>query len=170
MDGDTSQAKLSIDGEAFRDCIGCSFPEIVLYIGNKPEFSVDMCSKGVLAVPELILLNGNHWRKIFTIFAKLTSPHDDWRTYRDDALLHQREAICFSGKLVDSATIHLIAGKASWVQLALDMEEFQPLDKEQRVWMNGNIICTPYFDYRQFPNALIGIVKQKILERFNSLD
>lgn len=171
MSNDTSQARLPVHGDFIKDCIGSIAPDIVLYIGNRPEFSVDFCGENVLSVPELISLNGNHWRKIFTIFEKLTSSDANWRVYRDRFLLHHREAICFSNKLVDSATIHLVAGKASWAHLELDMNEFQPLDAEQRVWIKGNMICTPYFDYRQFPNALIDLVHQhmhKLLEKHKS--
>ncbi|WP_372742431.1 hypothetical protein [Neptunomonas sp.] len=180
MSTDTSQNQSAGSADHLNDCLGSTTAQIVLYIANRPVLSSAMHRGGVFSAAELISLNGNHWRKILTIFAKLASPDGDWRAYRDHALLHQREAICFSGKLVESATIHLVAGKASWAHLGLDMEEFQPLkesqrikesqpikefqplDAEQRVWISGNIICTPYFDYRQCPNALIGIVQQRI--------
>ncbi|WP_423804110.1 DUF6942 family protein, partial [Neptunomonas phycophila] len=32
---------------------------------------------------------------------------------------------------------------------------FTALDAEERAWYKGNILLTPYPDYRQFPNRLI---------------
>ena len=140
---------------------------IVLYIVNQPVLSSDMNNDGLLSVSELISLNGNHWRKILTIFAKLTSVDDDWRTYRDHCLLHKKEALCFSAGLLESASFHLIAGKVSWEYLGVDIKEFQALDAGQRLWVKDNVMCTPYFDYRQFPNALIEVARARIFTQLN---
>ncbi|RTE65998.1 hypothetical protein EH243_09965 [Amphritea opalescens] len=53
----------------------------------------------------LCSLNGNHWRKILIILAKLQAPDQDWRTYRDQQLLQQREAICFGTQLCSQRPI-----------------------------------------------------------------
>ena len=149
----------------FRDCLGSKAATIILYTANRPLLPSAMDCGGALSVPELITLNGNHWRKILSIFAKLTSPDDDWKTYRDHYLLQEREVICFADSLQESAALHLIAGKASWELLGMDMAEFQALDVEQRLWVNGNVMCTPYFDYRQFPNTLIEVARAQIFKK-----
>lgn len=100
-------------------------------------------------------LNGNHWRKILIIFAKLQCPNDDWRSYRNQKLLQQHEAIIFEDQLLPGNQLHIIAGKASWERLRLDTEQFLPLEESNRLLQQGNIILTPYPDYRQFPNQLI---------------
>ncbi len=171
MSIDTSQNQSAASDDplkgGFRDCLGSTAAAIVLYTANRPLLPPDMDSGGVMSVPELITLNGNHWRKILSIFAKLTSLDDDWKTYRDHRLLQEREVISFADSLQESAAFHLIAGKASWEYLGVNLQEFQALDVEQRLWVNGNVMCTPYFDYRQFPNALIDVARARIFEKLS---
>ena len=134
-----------------------------------PENAVDstnhsalMLSSSGLTMAQLIELNGNHWRKIMTILAKLCSPQNDWREYRDQQLLQQHEAICFESALRPGRQIQLVAGKASWQRLGLDLNDFSALDSAQRLWrcnQHPQLFLTPYFDYRQFPNALIEQLK-----------
>ncbi|BBB27218.1 DUF6942 family protein [Amphritea japonica] len=100
-------------------------------------------------------LNGNHWRKILIILAKLQCPDTDWRNYRDQLLLKQHEAIIFSDQLLPGKQLQIVAGKASWGRLGLNPEQFSPLEESNRLLRQGNIILTPYPDYRQFPNHLI---------------
>ena len=171
MSIDTSQNQSSGSADPLKEfskeCLGSKTATIALYTANRPLLSSAMDRGGVLSVPELISLNGNHWRKILTIFAKLTSADDDWRTYRDHGLLHNRESICFAAGLLESASFHVVAGKASWEYLGMDMKEFQALDVQQRLWVKGNVMCTPYFDYRQFPNALIDVARARIMTQLN---
>ncbi len=136
--------------------LGSPSPDIILYLPNPPLMPA---SGHALDVVELINLNGNHWRKIFTIFAKLSAPDDDWRRYRDSELLTRKEAICFDDSLIARNARHIVAGKASWVRLGLDQDNFHPLDDQQRSWQHKNVFLTPYLDYRQFPNALIAQLK-----------
>ena len=100
-------------------------------------------------------LNGNHWRKILIFLAKLQCPDTDWRSYRDHQLLKQHEAIIFSDQLLPGKKLHIVAGKANWSRLRLNPEHFSPLEESSRLLRQGNIILTPYPDYRQFPNHLI---------------
>ena len=66
------------------------------------------------AVATLIALNGNHWRKIFTIMAKISAVGEDWRGYRDQVLLKQNELLCIGGtELMANAKIHLISGQVA---------------------------------------------------------
>jgi hypothetical protein len=123
----------------------------LLYLPTPP--TVD--AKKPLDYASLCKLNGNHWRKILIILAKLQCPNEDWRSYRDHQLLQQREAIIFKDQLLPGTQLHIIAGKASWERLGLDPEQFLPLEESSRLLQQGNIILTPYPDYRQFPNHLI---------------
>jgi hypothetical protein len=110
--------------------------------------------------------NGNHWRKILTILAKLSCHKNDWKRYRDEQLLQRDEHICFNNVLSLSSDLgngsdeqwHLVAGKASWQRLGLDEDEFTALDEQSKVFYQGRVILIPYPDYRQMPNALIEAV------------
>ena len=167
MSTDASQKQPSGSVDPPENCLGSKAATIVLYTAHRPVLCSALNSEGLLSVPGLISLNGNHWRKILTIFAKLASVDVGWRVYRDHCLLHKREAICFSTGLLESASLHLIAGKASREYLGMDLKEFQALDMEQRLWVKGNVMCTPYFDYRQFPNALVEIARARIFAQLN---
>jgi hypothetical protein len=114
----------------------------------------------------LIEDNGNHWRKILTILAKLSCHQNDWKRYRDEQLLQRDEHICFNNVLSLGSDLgngsdeqwHLVAGKASWLRLGLDEDEFTALDEQSKVFYQGRVILIPYPDYRQMPNALIEAV------------
>lgn len=127
-------------------------PSCILYLPNAPQWEADT----ILNIPDLIAANGNHWRKIMTIFAKLQSPDENWREYRDKDLLREAELISFENKLINSpAAFHLIAGKATWERMGYNSDEFEVLDDNQRLYRKGRVFLTPYPDYRQFPNLLI---------------
>lgn len=130
-------------------------PDCILYLPNPPQWD----DHQPLDLAALIAANGNHWRKILTIFAKLRSPDGDWRAYRDQQLLKSTELISFEDRLTDAPqAIHLIAGKASWERLGLKSRAFEPLDGD-RLYQQGRIFLTPYPDYRQFPNQLIDTLR-----------
>lgn len=160
MNLDTSHEKASVE-----HLLGVGGSGVVLYIENRPIRPKNMPSNELLSIPVLIDLNGNHWRKIFTIFAKLMSPDENWREYRDRCLLTKNEAICFTEQRQESAQVHIVSGKSCWESMGFDMDEFTPLDPQQRLWVRGNILCTPYFDYRQFPNALVVIAREWLQAR-----
>ncbi|MEH6576607.1 MAG: hypothetical protein V7731_05970 [Amphritea sp.] len=134
--------------------LGTPSARVILYLPNPPLLP----DTHAIDLTALIQLNGNHWRKILTIFAKLCSADNNWREYRDHNLLKEHEAICFSDQLLHSNNgqiVHLVAGKASWTRLDLNPDAFTALDEASRIRIKDNIILTPYPDYRQFPNALI---------------
>lgn len=141
--------------------IGARQPKVVLYMENQPIINPDQG----LSVAQLIVDNGNHWRKILTILAKLCCAKD-WRFYRDKMLLGDVEQICFSQQLSTTAKLHIFAGQRSRQRFGVNSEH---LEKMQATHCNTVHYCqdasgawyfyTPYFDYRQFPNALIAQVK-----------
>lgn len=128
---------------------------IILYLPNPP-----LREQGDDA-PSIIQANGNHWRKILSIYAKLMVSTGRWQDYRDECLLNEH-AISFNDALHDdeySGMIHWIAGKASWERLGGDLNGFVALDEGQNVWYKGRLLLTPYPDYRQFPNRLVEDVR-----------
>lgn len=138
--------------------LGTSEPQLVLYLPNPPTIPAGHSG---LDVPALIEYNGNHWRKILTILAKICSQEPDWRQYRDGKLLRGNfEAISFGTALRASARWHVVAGKASWQRLGLEPETFEPLNNEGRLLARDNVLLTPYPDYRQFPNRSIEQVRE----------
>jgi len=147
--------------------IGAADPEIVLYIDNQPCWVEDK----KVDVVELISENGNHWRKIFTIFAKLCS-QSDWREYRDRELLQAKQQINFSDTLCLDANVHIFAGKSCWQRFGITEQAVGDMQASacgkmfyRRSVEHGLMLYTPYFDYRQFPNVLIAEAKLLIDNR-----
>ncbi|MCJ8337255.1 MAG: hypothetical protein MJK10_02190 [Pseudomonadales bacterium] len=146
--------------------IGAKTPKIVLYLDNRPHLE----RAGDVQVPQLIATNGNHWRKILTIYAKLCSG-DNWREYRDSELLNTEQQICFSDQRVDTAGIHIFSGKSCWQRFGVTADALSKMQQSNcgRVYFQystqwGLCLYTPYFDYRQFPNILIEQVKEILKE------
>ncbi|TDO96925.1 DUF6942 family protein [Marinomonas balearica] len=113
--------------------------------------------------------NGNHWRKILTIAAKLSvDVEEEWRHYKANRLLIESTFVFSKADFEGSkAKFKFIVGK----QLAeskpppLDADKIygvnDPLERsnDRVVLSKEGVYWTPYFDYRQFPNALIGAVR-----------
>ncbi|MGI1936173.1 DUF6942 family protein [Shewanella oncorhynchi] len=127
------------------------------------------------AVATLIALNGNHWRKIFTIMAKVSAVGEDWRSYRDQVLLKQNERLCIGGtELMANAKIHLIAGQVAANALGLTMsvndsgaQHLTAQNKSITVLklpssLGQHCLLTPYLDYRQYPNQLFALTRQHL--------
>ncbi len=148
--------------------LGSDQASVVLYLINKPVWP----QQASLNIPALIEKNGNHWRKICTIFSKLVTDAD-WREYRDQQLLTQRESIFFTEQLSLRADIHIFCGKESWKRFEQTVTELTKIEEYTSVGL-GKItykksptgalfIFTPYFDSRQFSNALIAELKDQLL-------
>lgn len=114
-------------------------------------------------------LTGNHWRKIFNVFAKLIfelqpQHYPTWQALRDEHLLQANsdQLLLFSPPAQSNANhqikqpnvITIIMGKTYADKLGA---------AEQAFWLNdvfainnetSTIIC-PYFDYRQLSNLKI---------------
>ena len=163
--------------------IGAKQASVVLYLDNKPLLNreenhgsnKDFAVKG-LDVEQLIIDNGNHWRKIMTIFAKLCYKNldsvEDWRMYRDQRLLKQHEQIRFSDHISTTAAVHFFSGKSCWHRFNMTEEQLHMMDKTEcgKVYYRvdqtlGLLLYTPYFDYRQFPNRLIEEVSDIIAKQ-----
>jgi hypothetical protein len=143
--------------------LGAPGARLALYLPNPPLIPASKQGEQSLDIPGLIQHNGNHWRKIFSILAKLCTPEGQrWQDYRDLELLHRHEVICFADSLMPDADWHLVAGKASWQRLGFDPITFSPLDEDGRVLVRGNVLLTPYPDYRQFSNRTVGQVRRLV--------
>ncbi|WP_206483770.1 hypothetical protein [Thalassotalea sp. G2M2-11] len=111
---------------------------------------------------------GNHWRKIFNVYAKFIyqltqAEFDRWQDYRDQQLLQARSntALIFTSpaegvtKLTNQHnTIDIIMGKTFASKLGLD-NQCHWLSPEFAVNKSLGIIICPYFDYRQLSNLKI---------------
>ncbi|XPF93758.1 DUF6942 family protein [Colwellia sp. RE-S-Sl-9] len=126
-------------------------------------------------------LTGNHWRKIFNVFAKLLFEYHPekfvtWQNLRDESLLQKQSNACllFSGvtfeeiKLEDvhsteSKMITIIMGKTYANKLGIDKHCYW-LSESFAINATKNIIICPYFDYRQLSNIkitqLVQLIKQ----------
>lgn len=117
------------------------------------------------SVEDIVALNGNHWRKIFVIIAKLCCKEKSWKDYRADDLLDE-VYLNFSIAPTLNKKLNFVCGKAHSQSIGIDEDSlsWQVVDNLTRIRINQansayRIITTPYLDYRQFPNALIEEVK-----------
>lgn len=166
--------------------LGSKNAKIQVYIENTPPLpqynqltSINALKKNDIA--EIARLTGNHWRKIFNVFAKLLFEYaprgfSSWQILRDEYLLqqHSDESLIFSSvifkdlslknvsiKDTEDKIIHIIMGKTYANKLGID---------EHCYWLNENfaineaerIIICPYFDYRQLSNIKISQMVQLI--------
>jgi len=148
--------------------IGLGNPEarLKVYIANRPPLneylSLDACHYLVAGeVKRIADETGNHWRKIFNVYAKLLHKLDhngfaDWRNLRDEQLLQHGcdHALLFSApQPEDNSSIHLVMAKGYAEQLPLN----------NLVWLDNDfgwnpaekLIVCPYFDYRQLSDVKI---------------
>lgn len=154
--------------------LGNKNANLQVYIENMPPLKiyqqlaqVKAMNKGEIRM--IADLTGNHWRKIFNVFAKLLfelqpQHYPTWQTLRDEYLLQANsdQLLLFSPPAQSNSNhqikqpnvITIIMGKMYANKLGL---------AEQVLWLNEvfainketkTIIC-PYFDYRQLSNVKI---------------
>jgi hypothetical protein len=116
-------------------------------------------------VPCLIEINGNHWRKIFTIMAKLVVPNlVNWRDFRDGDLF-EKVGIAFSvQQLRDYQGIVFVVGNTFRESYPIS-ESTTKVGHKHLAYVSLPYIWCPYLDYRQFPNLLIESLREIILEK-----
>ncbi|ABC28346.1 conserved hypothetical protein [Hahella chejuensis KCTC 2396] len=151
--------------------IGDSRPLLILYTPHRPPMpqyeQMEGYRCGIPGETEVIIKEtGNHWRKIFSIFAKITQgvlfPEEDWRAVRDRRLFTEggATALLFQQHLLETPTdhqppLHFIGGQQFAEGFSTLSQTPQALEEDGRILRAGNVYLTPYLDYRQFPNALI---------------
>lgn len=141
----------------------------------------------------LVASNGNHWRKILIIACKIMAAehwraYRDEHLFSGEVQFLFPNPANHTGALQQAncaAKWHLIAGKASWSKFGLTAENITanippatdidgPLEKAPNdslrcidqhypCYQRQHTLYTPYFDYRQLPNALAMKLHQIIL-------
>jgi len=163
---------------------GNSDAKLVFYIRNRPPLSryEKLTKVKALAADEIshiCLETGNHWRKIFNVYAKLLfemapTQFSSWQHLRDNALLQAQSDHCLlfstpdcsTANLADSKsskTLHIILGKGYAEILGL-CNDCTWLNNDFAINSRLGIIICPYFDYRQLSNKKInqlsGLIQQ----------
>ncbi|MDC2889523.1 DUF6942 family protein [Psychrosphaera algicola] len=161
-------------------------PKWVLHIANRPdlpEFHHDdfrVLAEGEVA--SIIQNTSNHWRKVFSIMAKISfalydTGCESWQQYRDTKLLTGAgfEALNYLHYAEEGADNYfsIVAGfQYAATQLNLDkLITHQSTSKLLRI-EGRDCIVTPYFDWRQLNNELldklIGVMSSSMLK--NTVD
>lgn len=124
---------------------------------------------------------GNHWRKIFNVFAKLEFERNpanftSWQQLRDIHLLHHdsQQCLLFNGAesyqpLTANHTdkIHVVIGKTYAEKLGI-ASQCHWLSPYFAINTDTNTIICPYFDYRQLSNLKISQLVRLISLRLTS--
>ena len=140
---------------------------IYYYLPNRPDYPgfkknnlISKLKKNT--VSKIIEKTGNHWRKIFSIMAKISWGLDQceqvtWQDYRENVLFNSsKENIVFSNEIINKKNdVHLISGLKHFESFDLDIKKFRPISEDLKILRYENIYVVPYLDYRQFPNQLI---------------
>lgn len=123
----------------------------------------------------LVSATGNHWRKIFNLYAKLLHQlkpqHRRWQDCRDQRLLQTGSgcALLFSPPPIASSTAwQLVMGKAYAQSCAVDQLADLRNELGFRWSPSQRLILTPYFDYRALSNARLGDLYQLIDSQSNA--
>ncbi|MFM2483064.1 DUF6942 family protein [Celerinatantimonas sp. YJH-8] len=136
--------------------IGTSSPQWALYLHTQMPAYSDQSPSHAHFIEMLIKQNGNHWRKILVIWAKLCAPDQHWRDYLYEQLLNEQQIVIGSRQL-SAASQHFIAGKANWLQFGFHLDLALP-----NYHWQPPFCLVPYPDYRQFPNRLIAAIRQDL--------
>jgi hypothetical protein len=160
---------------------------IKVYLANRPPLAEYHNTKVIDHLPvgeikRIATETGNHWRKIFNVYAKLVyclaektanpllKQSSSWQAYRDQSLLQQGSetelhinSSATSPELnrasSNNSAIHIIMGKAFSERLLAHVPgecgRVEWLDKDFAINRSLKIIVCPYFDYRQLSNIKI---------------
>ncbi|WP_394170065.1 DUF6942 family protein [Saccharospirillum alexandrii] len=155
--------------------LGDRSPLLVVCTPHRPPGIQSDRSKGVLPLvrnqlEQLTQAGGNHWRKIFNLYAKLlhglTPLEPDWQTCREQRLL-QTDSACalvFEQKWIpEPGQLCIVMGQTYGRSLGW-MANDQVLPAEHPFVQHPEqaVIVTPYFDYRQLSNARLTSLVQLI--------
>jgi hypothetical protein len=143
--------------------------KLMVCIGNRPDVESCRTMTGVQPIikdqlASIVAETGNHWRKIFNIYAKLLHQLENtsfatWQDYRDEKLLMKNcgHAMIFSDVIScrekTSGTI-IVSGK-TYAEAQGVMEGCVQIDESFYLNKAQKIIVAPYFDYRQLSNLKI---------------
>lgn len=146
--------------------IGTESTATCFYLPTSPKLPDNWSCQDINATQSMIELNGNHWRKILTIMAKIMVNDQNWRRYRDIQLLKKKEAIVIAAtKLQCKSKVHIVCGQESILALRINKDEFIPINAQSSNLLKHShqpIYLCPYLDYRQFPNHQINLLRQTL--------
>jgi len=142
--------------------------EFTVYIANRPPLDKYLSLRSVKALQQgdielIVNQTGNHWRKIFNVYAKLgfslnSQGYETWQRYRDDFLLtkQSKQALLFSPPdldtfSVDEKGVYIITGRTYAQSLSLG-DGLMAINADFQVDANKRLVVAPYFDYRQLNN------------------
>jgi len=185
--------------------LGSANAQLSVHIANRPPLARYQNLKNftVLSPGEIASVakeTGNHWRKIFNVYAKLvyaldqkiesvsgqkkavTSLHfgsqryDNWQTYRDAVLLQAGSdtALWFNKKF--DASQGSSSGQSLHIIMgrqyaaSLDLPAMVAFDADFSVNREQRVIIVPYFDYRQLSNKKLEILVGLIFSLFSAGD
>ena len=160
--------------------------KLVFYIRNRPPltFYQSLTSVRPLVAGDIAHIGretGNHWRKIFNVYAKLLfelAPNNfpTWQYLRDNALLQTQSDHCIlfsapklssviSAEVPANKKLHIILGKGYAEQLGFN-NDCTWLSHDFAIIPKFGVIICPYFDYRQLSNKkisqLTGLIQKLI--------
>ena len=159
--------------------LGNKDANLIFYIRNRPPLPryENLTSIKPIEMDEITHIGqetGNHWRKIFNVYAKLLfelapTKFSNWQQLRDNSLLQANSEHCllFSPpdftSLEASKKLHIILGKGYAEQLNL-CDDSTWLSNDFAINEKLRVIICPYFDYRQLSNIkipqLAGLIHQ----------
>ena len=149
--------------------LGVTNANIQVYIENIPPLAHYQTLKAlvVMSAGEINTIaqqTGNHWRKIFNVYAKLCHQIDpgcatSWQQFRDNELLqaHSHQALLFSPPVltnIEQQHITLIMGRTYAAKLGA-AELCHWISPDFAINASKKLIICPYFDYRQLSNIKI---------------
>ena len=155
--------------------LGTLDAKIIFYIRNCPPLAhyQNLTSVKALVTDEIADIareTGNHWRKIFNVYAKLLfeispEPFTSWQNLRDSILLQAESDHCLLFSAPDlseanllsakpSQKLHIILGKGYAEQLGF-CNSCLWLSHDFAINIDLSVIICPYFDYRQLSNKKI---------------
>lgn len=157
--------------------LGDAQPQFTVYIANRPPLEEYQAIQGIRAmqcgeIARIAQLTGNHWRKIFNVYAKLvyalnTQGFASWQQYREEFLLQKgsKQALLFSQPDLRQPGLHLIMGRTyargCTKNLMLETALFA-VDSDFQIAPEQRLLVTPYFDYRQLSNAKLAQLRTLI--------
>ena len=156
--------------------LGSTSAAIRVYIGNRPPLAeyeqllhLRPMQPGEIA--SIAERTGNHWRKVFNVFAKIIHGLDpqgagSWQQLRDERLLqaHGDEQLLFSAPDFSHSGVHIICGKTYAAELGL-LAETVEIAPGFFIHPQHKLIVCPYFDYRQLSDSKIHFLQQQVQER-----
>lgn len=162
-------------------------PKFCVYIANRPpldEYQYLESIKPLISGEVLYIAKstGNHWRKIFNVYAKFVyayqqskaiEKYETWQIFRDDCLLQEgsKLRLLFSKPNFEHSSeneYHIIMGKQHAADLGFHEDDHQGMvriDNDFVIWPERKLIVCPYFDYRQLSNIKI----EKMIKLVNQI-